>query len=110
MRDRSMERREPAYDLAEVRRAFSEGHFQATGRALKHLDRRGWNRSTIASCVESLTPADFHKSQQHLARSGAWLDIYKPVFRGERLYVKFVLQDGGKRYRVLSFCGDGEEH
>ncbi len=110
MRDRPTERREPAYDLAEVRRAFTEGRFQATGRVLKHLDRRGWNGSTIATCVESLTPADFHKSQAHITRADAWLDIYKFVFRGERLYVKFVLQDEGKRYRVLSFCGDGEKH
>jgi hypothetical protein len=25
-------------------------------------------------------------------------------------FVKFVLQDDGRRFRVLSFCGDGEEH
>jgi hypothetical protein len=43
-------------------------------------------------------------------RPDAWLDIYKPVFRGERLYVKLTLQDDGAGYRVMSFCGDGEEH
>jgi hypothetical protein len=107
---RPMERREPAYDLAGVRRAFAEGRFQVTVRVVEHLDRRGWNRKTIGSCIASLAPGDFHKSQQHMARPGAWLDIYKPVFHGERLYVKFTLQEDGVRYRVLSFCGDGEEH
>lgn len=33
-----------------------------------------------------------------------------PLYCGELLYVKFVLQEDGKRYRILSFCGDGEEH
>ncbi len=110
MYDGPEESSRPAYDLVIVQRAFSDGHFQVTTRVSIHLDRRGWSRSTIESCVASLTPADFHKSQRHLTRPRAWLDIYKPVFRGERLYVKFTLQEDGKRYRVLSFCGDGEEH
>lgn len=105
-----MERRCPAYDLAGVQRAFAEGRFQVTVRVLEHLGRRGWSRRTIGCCVGSLTPADFHKSQQHLTRPGAWLDIYRPVFRGEKLYVKYTLQEDGERYRVLSFCSDGEEH
>ena len=110
MRDRPLERREPAYGLTDVRVAFSEGQFQSTVRVLKHLHRRGWGRSTIRSCVQSLAPADFHKSQRHLERPEVWLDIYKPVFRGERLYVKFALLEYGQTYLVLSFCGDGEEH
>jgi hypothetical protein len=107
---RPMERSEPAYGLPEVRRAFSEGRFQTTGRVMRHLDRRGWSRGTIGSCVASLTFSDFHKSQQHRMRPDAWLDIYKPLLRGERLYVKLTLQDDGAGYRVMSFCRDGEEH
>ena len=110
MSRRPMERREPAYGLAEVRRAFSEGCFQTTGRVLKHVYRRGLSRITIAACIASLTSSDFRKSQLHLERPDVWLDIYKPVFRGERLYVKFVLLEDGETYLVLSFCGDGEEH
>jgi hypothetical protein len=107
---RSMERRDPAYDLAGVQRAFADGRFQVTRRVLNHLDRRGWSRGAIRSCVALLTPPDFHKSQLHLERPEAWLDIYRPVFRGERLYVKFILLEDGENYLVLSFCGDGEEH
>ncbi|HEX9092561.1 MAG TPA: type II toxin-antitoxin system MqsR family toxin [Coriobacteriia bacterium] len=110
MYGRPTERRDPAYDLAGVQREFAEGRFQITRRVLKHLDRRGWSSARIRSCVAALTPTDFHKSQAHLTRRGVWLDIYRPVFRGERLYVKFTLQEDGVRYRVLSFCGDGEEH
>lgn len=110
VRDRPMERSEPAYELADVRSAFSEGRFQVTGRVSTHMDRRGWSRSTIGSCVALLSRADFHKSQRHLTRPGAWLGVYKPAFGGERLYVKFTPLEGGECYLVLSFCGDGEEH
>jgi len=110
VRDGPEESNRPAYDLAGVRRAFSEGHFQVMARVSTHLDRRDWSRSTIESCVASLTPADFHKSQAHITRADAWLDIYRPVFCGERLYVKFTPLEGGECYLVLSFCGDGEEH
>jgi hypothetical protein len=107
---RPMERREPAYGLGSVQAAFGEGRFQITVRVAAHLERRGWSRGTIGACVASLAPADFYKSQRHLTRPGTWLDIYKPAFRGELLYVKSVLQEDGQRYRVLSFCGDDEEH
>jgi hypothetical protein len=105
-----MERSEPAYGLPDVRSGFSQGRFQTTGRVMRHLDRRGWSRGTIGSCVASLTISDFHKSQLHLERPDAWLDIYKPLFCGERLYVKFLLLEDGETYLVLSFCGDDEEH
>lgn len=104
------ERRRPEYPLRCVQTAFVQGRFQVTMRVVNHLERRGWTRRTIGECVASLVPEDFHKSQQHRTRPEAWLDIYKPVFCGERLYVKFTLQEDGKRYRVLSFCGDGEDH
>ena len=110
MRDRPRERRRPAHGLTDVHDAFSEGRFQSTVRVLRHLSIRGRGRSTIGSCVQSLTPGDFHKSQRYLGRPEVWLDIYKPVFRGERLYVKFTLLEDGETYLVLSFCGDDEEH
>ena len=110
MSGEALERQQPAYPLGCVQTAFANDHFQATVRVVNHLERRGWSRRTISQCVASLVPEDFHKSQQHRTRPEAWLDIYKPVFCGERLYVKFTLQEDGKRFRVLSFCGDGEEH
>lgn len=103
------ERRQPAYPLGCVQTAFANNHFQATVRVLRHLDLRGWNTGTIRLCIRSLKPADFYKSQRHLDRPDVWLDIYKPVFCDERLYVKFTLLEDGT-YLVLSFCGDGEEH
>lgn len=110
MSNKIFERRRPSYPLDSVQSAFAQGHFQVTVRVIRHLDRRGWNRTTVGSCIHSLMSADFHKSQRHLERPAVWLDIYKPVVRGERLYVKFTLLEDQKTYLVLSFCGDGEEH
>jgi hypothetical protein len=106
----ALERRRPAYSLDRVQLAFAKGQFQVTVRAMRHLDRRGWSKSAIVACVALLKPADFYKSQRHLERPDAWLDIYKPVSCGERLYVKFTLLEDGETYLVLSFCGDGEKH
>jgi hypothetical protein len=104
------ERRKAAYPLEVVRESFATGRFNVSGRVFDHLVRRGWKLETVRTCVLSLTPEDFYKSQRHMARTGVWLDIHKPVSRGERLYVKVTPLDGGKGFRVLSFCGDGEPH
>jgi len=104
------ERRQPAYPLETVRAAFSAGRFSVTRRVFEHLLHRGWKLETVKACVLALTPEDFYKSQRHVAREGVWLDIYKPVFRGERLYLKFTPLEDGRSFRVLSFCGDGESH
>ena len=104
------ERRQPTYPLETVWEAFAAGRFSVTRRVFNHLLLRGWKLETVRACVLALTPQDFHKSQQHVAREGIWLDIYRPVFRGERLYVKFTPLEDDRNYRVLSFCGDGESH
>ena len=48
--------------------------------------------------------------QRHHSRADAWLDIYKPVYNGERIYLKFTLHENGTDYLVLSFCRDGARH
>ena len=60
--------------------------------------------------MRGLESADFHKSQEHLGRSDVWLDIYRPRVCGKRRYVKFVRDDTGGGYLILSFCEDGEAH
>ncbi len=108
--DRPRERRVPAYDLEEVVRAFRSGRYVLTGRVRRHLRRKRWNRSELERCMLGLEPTDFHKSQEHLGRPGVWLDIYRPLVGETRRYVKFVRDDAGDGYLVLSFCEDGEAH
>ena len=104
------ERGHPSYPLDEVRTEFERGRFEVTGRVRQHLERRGWGFDTVSRCVCKLSLDDFYKSQAHRTEPGVWLDIYKPLMNGERLYVKFTPLDDGERFIVLSFCGDGEQH
>ena len=60
--------------------------------------------------MASLETTDFFKSQQHIDRADAWLDVYKPLHAGERLYVKLTLLENGSEYLILSFCLDGDQH
>jgi hypothetical protein len=105
-----MERREPGYSLEVVQSAFAVGQFRVTNRVLTYFSRVGWSRRTVRSCVSSLTPADFFKAQRHIDRPDAWLDIYKPLWMGERLYMKVTLLENGCEFLVLSFCRDGDQH
>lgn len=83
-----------------------------SGRVIDHMWSRGWDPGTVRACVASMRAGSFHKSQQSHDGSGAWLDIYRPYWCGERWYVKIVAYaDGGEVwFRVPSFCLDGERH
>lgn len=102
--------REHRYSLAAVREAFLHGRFVITLRVRRHLALHGWTERDVVECIAGLSPADFHKSQAHRIHADVWLDIYKPVFEGERRYVKFTQELGGDRFVLLSFCLDGEDH
>jgi hypothetical protein len=93
-----------------VRAAFREGRFRVTPRVQRHLGRHDWSSETICKVISDLERSDFHKSQEHLTRSGVWLDIYRPQFGEDRLYVKFVVMNEKDWFQVLSFCCDGEQH
>jgi hypothetical protein len=76
----------------------------------RHLWANGWDLRTIRSCIVALRAGAFYKSQECAGNPDVWLDIYRPQWAGERWYVKFVREDDGGGYRVLSFCRDGEQH
>jgi len=102
--------RDAHYPLHEVIAAAQEGRFRVTGRVRRHLRHKGWTIRTAVDCITQLRPADFHKSQAHLSRSGAWLDIYRPTYGGCRKYLKIVRLEDPTEFLLLSFCDDGEAH
>jgi hypothetical protein len=104
------ERRVPRYSLVSVRRAFLDGRFLITLRVRRHMAPHDWKEHDVVECIAGLTPTGFHKSQAHRIHARVWLDIYRPVFEGERRYVKFTREMEGDRFVLLSFCVDGEEH
>lgn len=104
------ERLMPGYDLAVVQTAFRAGRFRTTTRVQRYLSMTGWNRAAVCECVRSLQSDDFYKSQAHRDRPGVWLDIYRPVWDSERVYVKFTEWEQPGTFLVLTFCRDGDAH
>lgn len=111
MSDSGQDRRlEPHYALAEVAPAFSEDRYHVPARVARHVRSRGWDRTFVSECMCSLTNRDLHKSEPHRTRDGVWLDVYRPMFAGERMYVKLTAHERHGWFVVLSFCVDGTAH
>jgi hypothetical protein len=100
----------PHYALGEVASAFRDGSFVVPARVARHLRSCGWDRESVCDCVLALGIESFHRSVPHRIRRDVWLDIYRPVFRGERMYLKFTVHERDGWFLVLSFCLDGQEH
>jgi hypothetical protein len=92
-----------------VRSLARKDRFVLTGRALRYLVTQSWDRETVAQGLCSLERIDLHKSIPDSRRPGSLLDVYRPWMDGQRLYIKFTLDEDGDLY-VLSFCRDGENH
>ena len=95
--------------LEEVRSLVRRDCFVLTRRAQRHLGTQSWDRETVALVLCSLRRSDLHKSVLDSRRPGSHLDVYRPWFDGQRLYIKFTTDEDGDLY-VLSFCRDGENH
>lgn len=100
----------PHYSRERVRLCFGADQFVIPSRVGRHSRRRGWDRQFVRQCVMNLHEGDFHKTLCHRSRTGVWLDVYRPVVDGVRLYVKFAEHERDGWFVVLSFCLDGEAH
>jgi hypothetical protein len=100
----------PHYALDEVASAFTEGRFEVPARVARHLRSCGWDRAFVCECVLDLRADAFHKAVPHRSRAGVWLDVYRPLFRGERMYLKLTAHERDGWFLVLSFCIDGQAH
>jgi hypothetical protein len=79
-------------------------------RVARRLRSCGWNREYVCACVCGLRIESFHKSIPHRRRAGVWLDVYRPMCCGERMYVKLTAHEREGWFLVLSFCIDGQAH
>lgn len=79
-------------------------------RVARHVRSCGWDPGFVRECVLDLGPESLHKSIPHRNRHGVWLDVYRPRFRGERMYVKLTAHEREGWFLVLSFCIDGQPH
>lgn len=100
----------PHYSLDEVASAFADGRFVVPARVARHLRSCGWDRTVVCECVYGLRVDSLHKSVAHHTRSGVWLDVYRPMFRGQRMYLKVTEHEREGWFVILSFCVDGRAH
>jgi hypothetical protein len=100
----------PHYPLEDVTAAFVDGRFEVPVRVARHLRSCGWDRAFVCECVLSLKVEALHKSVPHRSRDGVWLDVYRPRFGGERMYLKLTAHEREGWFLVLSFCIDGQAH
>lgn len=60
----------------------------------------GLREKDILECLESLSLNSFHKSMlatnEEAAAQGLWQDVYRPDFRGMRLYMKVQIRPNGQ--------------
>lgn len=77
---------------------------------LSHRERGEVCQGAACECVLNLRVEAFHKSVPHRSRAGVWLDVYRPRFRGERMYVKLTAHEREGWLLLLSFCIDGRAH
>lgn len=106
------ERSTPSYDLNTVKAAFARGNYKigtedSSKRIWSYLSDQGWDEDDVTAVVANLKPTDFRKSMEHDQHPGIWLDVYKPVYEGERVYLKFHVMKNGVIYVVKSFWNDG---
>lgn len=97
------------YSLGTVRALVQGGRYAVTRRVHRYVAAQSWDCDLVAECLCALRMSDLHKSVPDPLRPGSHLDAYRPWWRGQRLYIKFTLDEDGDLY-VLSFCRDGENH
>ena len=79
---------QPTFPLEQVQELVRRRAFIVTTTALAIAGAVGFDADDIVACLLALTPADFDKPISSTDRPGELLDVYRPVFRGRRLYVK----------------------
>lgn len=93
----------PSYNLDSIKKAFkTEDKLYMTVSAKQGQIALGFSDSDVVKVIQNLSSVDFYKSMEPLkAGFTAWQDVYKPSFRGVRLYVKFQVNTRGEL--ILSF-------
>jgi motility quorum-sensing regulator / GCU-specific mRNA interferase toxin len=56
----------------------------------------------VVAAIQGLRRSDFDKSMTSNASSKVWQDVYKPMVKGRRLYVKFTT-DAQQEWLLISF-------
>lgn len=97
-----MEKRTAHYSLDEIKAAvLARGVHCFTGTARAGFVELGLSEAEALAVVQSITRHDFNKSMTTHQDHRVWQDVYKPLTRCGRAYVKFTLREDGAI--VISF-------
>lgn len=98
-----MEKRQPTYDLAAVKAAFSAAdRLPLTGAALRSATALGFRREDIVELIQSMERRQFYKSMTSYRDHRIWQDVYHVPDAFGPLYVKFSVDKSGALV-LLSF-------
>jgi motility quorum-sensing regulator/GCU-specific mRNA interferase toxin len=97
------EKRQPTYDLAAFKSAFSHmERLAVTGTALRSAAALGFGRAEIVATIQSMQREHFYKSMTAYADHRLWQDVYHVPSAVGVLYVKFTA-DVLTEFLMLSF-------
>lgn len=95
--------KKPKYDLRALKLVFrTPGRLNMTYSAMRGQFELGFSDQDVVDVIQALSNADFYKSMPptHPGFSN-WQDVYKPTFKGIKLYVKFQVAQRGEM--IVSF-------
>jgi motility quorum-sensing regulator/GCU-specific mRNA interferase toxin len=78
----------PTYDLYTVQELVGFGAYELSGVAATGMAELGLTVDDVEACICGMTSNDFHKSDPSEQRPELMLDIYRPNYDGQLIYVK----------------------
>lgn len=93
----------PSYDLEKIKSTFKTiRSLNMTVSAMQGMYNLGFDFQDVVDVIQSLTIFDFYKSMQpKISKFTALQDVYKPIFKGIELYIKFQVDKRGEM--IVSF-------
>ncbi|MGL4033105.1 type II toxin-antitoxin system MqsR family toxin [Kosakonia cowanii] len=91
-----MEKGTPHVRLHIVKRMVLEGKVRTTASAVAGAIELGFNPplfDEMCAVIQALTSEDFFKSMTAYVDHTVWHDVYRPVWKRQKLYLKLIVSD-----------------
>lgn len=88
-----MEKRTPHCKLPVVKALIEAGRVRSTWSALTGGAAMGFDFEGIVDVVMTLKPSDFYKSMTTHGDHRVWQDVYRPVTKAGKAYLKLTVID-----------------
>ena len=88
-----MEKRIPHVPLVRVLELAAVGRVRATMAAFQSAAELGFDRAEMIEIIMGLDHLDFYKSMTTYSDHRVWQDVYRPMTRVGRLYLKLTVAE-----------------